>query len=87
MELNNIEISSFNLNTLIICSFRYALGRKTYIVSDICDLIMKYYSDLQPHIVDRICKEINQALETNNYGMEMDKDIWKELLTKLTEAE
>lgn len=77
------EISPFDLNTLILCAFRYALGRKTYIVKDISDLILKYQDNLQPHIIDRIRKEIVQAIETNNYGMEMDREEWMKLNKEL----
>lgn len=74
-----IEVNTGELNTLILCAFRYALGRKSYIVSDIASLISDYSEHIEPHIKERICKEIKEAIENNNYGMDMDKQIWSDL--------
>ena len=76
-----------DLDTLIICSFRYALGRRTYVVDDVIDLIIKYESKLGDWIKERICYEISYELERKGYtglGMEMDKEAWIELLAHLS---
>jgi hypothetical protein len=67
-------------NILMLCAFRYALGRRSYIVDDMANLLIKYKSTLNVYTRVLIIKEIKTAFETNNYGMEMDKDIWQIVL-------
>lgn len=73
-----------DLNILFICAFRYALGRSSYVVSEMCDLItanLDIFSDFTKKL---FIKEITRALDTNNYGMEMDREYWIRLRTSLT---
>lgn len=72
-----------DLETLILCSFRYSLGRKTYITSEIASLIIKYEDKLKPWIKERICHEIAYSLKINQIGMNMDKEEWMKLLKHL----
>jgi len=58
---------------IVIYAFRYALGRKTYSVKDVIDYLKENihrFSDMQKRMFVR---EIELAIENNNYGMEMDK--------------
>lgn len=72
------------LNTLLICSFRYALGRMTYIVSDIVDIIIHHKKDLQPNAKELMIREIKWALDHNQAGMRCDREEWERLLNELT---
>lgn len=85
--MKKIEVDPHELNTLLLCAFRYALGRKSYIVSDIASLICVYRKHLSPHTRERIIKEIFYAFESGDYGMEMDKTIWQELSWHLEKLE
>ena len=69
-----------NERDLIFCSFRYALGRKTYIVSTIADIILKNWEFIPEN--DRILFkiEIEKAIEQNNAGMAQDVEHWKQIL-------
>ncbi|GEM_PF-886324 len=78
-----LKITNNDFNTLIVCSFRYALGRMTYMPSLICDIITDNVIELEQHTIELIIKEIKKAVETNNYGMDMDKDSWLILLNTL----
>jgi hypothetical protein len=80
-----INIQNDEFGDLIICAFRYALGRKTYITSTIAELILKYKHLLDDNHCEVIIRGIWRAFETNNYGMEMDKEIWQKVLNKLEE--
>jgi hypothetical protein len=44
------------------------------------NLLIKYKSTLDEYTRVLIIREIKTAFETNNYGMELDKDIWQIVL-------
>ena len=64
---------------LIICAFRYCLGRKTYVVSWICEIIEKEWSKLSKNDKQLIIKEIIAYKEIWNFT-EMDKFSWDKIL-------
>lgn len=78
-----ISIQNDEFGDLMVCAFRYALGRRTYIVSTVADLIIKYKEKLDTNDIEVIARDIKRALETNNYGMEMDKVEWEKVLKVL----
>lgn len=69
-----------DVNTLIFCSFRYALGRRSYIVFDVVDLITKHYHNLYYQTKELIHKEIIAAIKQDEAGMEMDVKEWRKIL-------
>ena len=77
-----IEINPSELRTLLIYSFRYALGRKTYASQETVDLILKYWNFLEEQDIDLIIKDIITAIAEQNYGMEMDLAQWQRLLVR-----
>ena len=66
-----------DINTLIICSFRYALGRKTYVVQEIIDIIHRHYDDLNFSAKNLIVREIRKEIVCNNAGMTCDQRDWQ----------
>ena len=76
MEINNNE-----LDELVFLSFRYALGRRTYITHTVAhDYISKYWDILKDSTKDRIKKEIKEAIEADLAGDSCDIDNWKTIL-------
>ncbi len=73
-------MKQIDINELLFYSFRYALGRSTYAVSDVCRLIMKYQDQLTIQTRDLIKKEIRKE---ENKGMKMFVDQWLILLNFL----
>jgi len=63
---------------IYISALRYALGRRSYIVSDTIDTLMKV--ELSEQTVGVMIRDIE---ECEDYGMEMDKQNWLELLEHL----
>lgn len=60
----------------LLCAFDYAVGRMTYVVSEVtADII-----DAAPKLSDRakahMIKEINRRDEVNALGMAMDREQW-----------
>ncbi len=79
-----IFINWYELNTFLLCSCRYAIGRRTHVVQDIANLIIKYKLGLDPHTRGLIIREIEQC---NDLGMQCDKDAWGNVLNVLRELE
>lgn len=72
-----------DLNTLMFCSFRYALGRMTYIVADICRILSESKNILDAPTKALIIKEILKAEDEEKLGMDMDKEEWIRLVEVL----
>ncbi len=71
-----------DIDTLVFCSFRYALGRKTYIVNDVVDLIIKYKDQLSLNTIELIILETFEAIQEGegSAGMQMDVNEWEKVL-------
>ena len=65
---------------ILVYAFRYALGRKTYCVDDVTMSIRHNWDLLDTTTKKLIHKEVKSAIETNNYGMDMDKKEWLKIL-------
>lgn len=68
-------ISVEELNQLLFLSFRYALGRRTYVVSDVVRYIMKNKELLTDNTIKRICSEIDET-DKKNLGDHCDVSMW-----------
>jgi hypothetical protein len=66
---STIPISSEALDTLALCAFRYAMGRKTYIVGDVCDLIERL--PISPRVVALILSDIRSAKERDDFARDL----------------
>lgn len=71
------------LNELLFCAFRYALGRKTYITSTVCELIIKYKFEISHNELKLMIREIEHALHSDNAGQQCDIDSWKKVSFEL----
>lgn len=78
MILNHSEAQA-----LIICSFRYALGRRSYVVSEICEIIKNKIGYLDYETVKLIYWEIQDAINAGNAGDQMDVVEWEKLKAEL----
>lgn len=74
-----------DLNTLYFCAFRYALGRMTYIVSTVTDILIRAAEDgtLDEMNRDLMAREIKRALDADKAGMLSDQVEWQKLLKVL----
>ena len=73
-------------NDLAFCAFRYALGRMTYITKTVSDILIKMNQKglLTYWTKEQMIKELEDAIENNKAGMDIDKQYWQALLTELT---
>jgi len=65
---------------LLICAFRYCLGRMSYIVEDMANHIESEWDDICPEFQRLIERETRYALNMNVAGMQMDRESWEKLL-------
>ena len=77
------RMTDYELETLLFYSFRYAIGRMTYVVGDICDLLIKHKDKLSKMTKELIIKDILTALHRDMAGMEWDREQWEILVYKL----
>ena len=61
-------------------AFRYALGRRTYVVSMMVSELKKQWDNLDPHTKSKIQKEITEAIQYGDAGMDIDVHEWKTIL-------
>ena len=79
---NQVEIGRNELATFLVCSVRYSLGRMSYIVDTISQLVNKYkkvLTDDEKHVI------LQSIKDQEYYGMDMDKETWMKLKTILEE--
>ena len=68
---------------ILICAFRYALGRQSYIVGCVVDDIISNWQKLSDHTKKLIRSEIKDAIQQKSIGMEMDLKEWERILQLL----
>jgi len=79
------DFTQKEFNDLAWCAMRYALGRKTYIVSSVCDILVKHVDKLFKDDRYRIGEEIANAINLGYAGMRMDVKEWEKVLTAINE--
>ena len=83
-DIMNIEINGKqeDISAMLVSAERYALGRRTYIVSWTCDFIGDNLHLLTEKDKDVMIRDIEEA---KDYGDEWDADCWMKLLKKIKE--
>jgi len=85
-------IDTNELWALLLCSVRYAMGRQSYVVGEVCDLVRKHRVRLTDEQVGMIASEVSSELSFHArrgrfLGAEMDHREWQRLVTDLTAKE
>lgn len=75
---NSHQLEQDELGTLCICAERYALGRRTYIVSSVCGIISSLVFELSDKDIYVLIQDIEEPF--GGYGDECDKFEWMKLL-------
>ena len=84
MKIFNFKGNQADLSMLLVSAQRYALGRRTYIVSWTCDVIKNNLNVLTGTDRRVMIRDIESAI---NYGDGCDENDWKELLKALKESD
>ena len=67
-------------DTMVLWAFRYCLGRRSYAVNDCVVYLMAHWKEIDKETKKIIHRDIREAFEEENYGMEMDKRSWEHIL-------
>lgn len=78
-----LKLSRVDFRLLILSAFRYALGRMTYIVPVVANVIGESKDRLDSQAIDLIIQEIEEAEKRNGLGMECDIEVWLRLKKEL----
>ena len=63
-----IDFEDCNQDILLFCAFRYALGRQTYVVSTVADIIKANWDHMPQSRRNMFRKEIEEAIEKGYAG-------------------
>jgi|JTFP01.1.fsa_nt_gb hypothetical protein len=68
---------------VLFCAFRYALGRRTYVVSAIVEIILENWEKFSPERQEQFKKEILEHKKLcGDLGDACDEDSWNRILQK-----
>jgi len=73
-------IPNETLRALLICTFRYALGRRSYMVASAANLVRKHHTVLTASDLRLMVSDIERALEFGHVDDECDEATWRELV-------
>lgn len=76
-----IDFNDCNQDILLFCAFRYALGRQTYVVGAIADIIKANWDHMPQSRRNLFRKEIEEAIEKGYAGsINIDVPEWLSIL-------
>lgn len=75
------SVDNQTLAHLLLCSFRYSLGRMTYIVSDCVEWLTRYWNLLPSGWKRQIHDDIRKAIEQGRAGHDCDLAQWRRVLS------
>jgi hypothetical protein len=86
--VTQLTINSDDLGLLVLCSLRYAMGRKSYITAAVADIIEARWNELSPNDKVNILRDLERSLGLaadagQTLGMTMDDSMWRGLLERL----
>lgn len=85
-EMNIKTNSEVDKEILISCAFRYALGRRTYVVGSVVETILANWDHLSSQTKVRFVQEIREhKKQWGDVGMECDEREWQKIIDKLEE--
>jgi hypothetical protein len=74
-----VEFNSF----VTLSAFRYALGKKGYVVSEVAEYIINNWNNLEIGHQFLIVREIKEAIKNNKTDDDCDIECWKNVLRKI----
>lgn len=79
MKSKQITGLQSDIDRLSVWAVRYALGRMTYAVHDVVEVLSRNVDALAPNTRQAIGEDIDDALAEGRAGMAMDVEQWKSL--------
>lgn len=72
-----------DIDLLLYCSMKYALGKTSSIVDSVAHEIKLNLNKLHEGTREKMKEDINEAIKTGKAGMPIDVYVWQTLLDKL----
>lgn len=66
-------------------AFRYALGRRSYAVGDVCDALIAHRDALAPDWRYQVVRDIDEAIAEGRAGEEIDVARWRKVRQAMAE--
>jgi hypothetical protein len=85
---NKVELEQSQFSLLVILSVRNALGRSTYMTSEVVNFVLASRDCLTTYQLEQVQREVSKELEIahaeNKFvGMEMDHKNWLKLVNEI----
>ena len=81
--MTKTTITSKEFQQFIIYAERYAIGRTTYVPSEVNNIILKYLSFITNSTLGVLIQDIELEANREMLGMDFDKKMWLALLDTL----
>ena len=81
--MNDITITDDEFQQFIIYAERYAIGRMTYVPSEVNQIIRKYLPRISSNTLGVLIQDIELEADRDMLGMDFDKKMWLALLDTL----
>ena len=81
--MTDITITDDEFQQFIIYAERYAIGRMTYVPSEVNDIILKYLPFIANNTLGVLIQDIELEADRDMLGMDFDKKMWLALLDTL----
>jgi hypothetical protein len=78
LDLRDVDDGMF-----VVAAFRYAIGRRSYAVSCIANVLRRLAPEMLPRDRCLIWKEIEEAIKRQQAGSYIDEDIWRTVQRRL----
>ena len=79
----DITITDDEFQQFIIYAERYAIGRMTYVPSEVNNIILKYLPRISSNTLGVLIQDIELEADRDMLGMDFDKKMWLALLETL----
>jgi hypothetical protein len=80
MAMTDIIVPKDTLANILLCAFRYSLGRATYNASECVEWLTDYWHIMPLGWQEQIQGNIRKAIEQDTAGMACDVEQWKLIL-------
>ena len=81
--MTDITITDDEFLQFIIYAERYAIGRMTYVPSEVNNIILKYLPFITNNTLGILIRDIELEADRDMLGMDFDKKMWLALLDTL----
>ena len=75
-----MKTQNINDRIALVCAFRYALGRKSYAVGAVTEVLIESMDDFSQSERDLFVREIKTAIENDHAGMDCDITRWASVM-------